>query len=87
MGTGTFRFFKEPFCRAYNKRVIKGFAQFSFHNFVIKQVQMADKEKPFAFVVDICVMSETTFLRGMSARKALFNIFGKSTCSLPGLDG
>ena len=52
--TGTLRFFKKPFCRSDNQQMIKRIAELPFYNFIVEQIQITDKLKPFAAVLDIC---------------------------------
>lgn len=45
--------FQETFCGPHNKEIVKGIAEFPFHDLVVEQVQIARKIIPLAVMFDV----------------------------------
>ena len=53
-GFSTLGFFKDSFSGLHNQEVIKCIAQLPIQDLVVKQIQIASKVVPFAFVLEVC---------------------------------
>ena len=45
--------FQETFCGPHNKEIVKGIAEFPFHDLVVEQIQIAHKIIPLAVMFDV----------------------------------
>ena len=45
--------FQETFCGPHNKEIVKGIAEFPFHDLVVEQIQIARKIIPLAVMFDV----------------------------------
>ena len=64
--------FQETFCGPHNKEIVKGIAEFPFHDLVVEQIQIARKIIPLDVMFDV-VTSVTIFRIGCSALNFLFS--------------